>query len=73
MQAFVQPEILNESNQYSCEKCKKKCDAHKGLKFKSFPYLLTIQMKRFEFDYSVMHRIKVNDRSVFLMKSFVEL
>ncbi|CAG0917184.1 unnamed protein product [Notodromas monacha] len=65
LQAFVQPEILNESNQYFCEKCNKKCDAHKGLKFKSFPYLLTIQMKRFEFDYSLMHRIKVNDRVSF--------
>ncbi|KAJ8315140.1 hypothetical protein KUTeg_007290 [Tegillarca granosa] len=29
LDAFVQPEILNDSNQYFCEKCNKKCDAHK--------------------------------------------
>ena len=34
-----------------------------GLKFLEFPYLLTLQLKRFDFDYSTMHRIKLNDRS----------
>ena len=29
MNAFVQPETLEGSNQYFCEKCDKKCDAHK--------------------------------------------
>ena len=38
-----------------------------GLKFISFPYLLTLQMKRFDFDYSTMHRIKLNDRFVLLV------
>ena len=33
-----------------------------GLKFKQFPYLLTLQLKRFDFDYQSMHRIKLNDR-----------
>ena len=35
-----------------------------GLKFKRFPYLLTLQLKRFDFDYSTMHRIKLNDRYI---------
>ncbi|XP_005108001.1 ubiquitin carboxyl-terminal hydrolase 47 [Aplysia californica] len=65
MNAFVQPETLDGSNQYFCEKCNKKCDAHKGLKFVSFPYLLTLQLKRFDFDYATMHRIKLNDRMTF--------
>lgn len=65
MRAFVQPEILEGRDQYFCEKCNKKCDAHKGLKFLSFPYLLTLQMKRFDFDYNTMHRIKLNDRMTF--------
>jgi len=34
-----------------------------GLKFLTFPYLLTMQLKRFDFDYTTMHRIKLNDRS----------
>ena len=51
--------------QYFCEKCNKKCDAHKGLKFLQFPYLLTLQLKRFDFDYNTMHRIKLNDKMTF--------
>ncbi|XP_029642939.1 ubiquitin carboxyl-terminal hydrolase 47 isoform X1 [Octopus sinensis] len=63
--AFVQPETLAGSNQYFCEKCGRKCDAHKGLKFVSFPYLLTLQLKRFDFDCNTMHRIKLNHRMTF--------
>jgi ubiquitin carboxyl-terminal hydrolase 47 len=62
---FITPETLSESNQYDCERCGKKCDAHKGLKFTSFPYLLTLQLKRFDFDYITMSRIKLNDRMTF--------
>lgn len=65
LRAFVQPETLDGNNQYHCEKCNKKCDAHKGLKFMKFPYLLTLHLKRFDFDYSSMHRIKLNDKVVF--------
>lgn len=36
-----------------------------GLKFTRFPYMLTLQLKRFDFDYSSMHRIKLNDRMTF--------
>ncbi|XP_029438913.1 ubiquitin carboxyl-terminal hydrolase 47 isoform X1 [Rhinatrema bivittatum] len=65
LHAFVQPEILDGPNQYFCERCKKKCDARKGLRFLHFPYLLTLQLKRFDFDYTTMHRIKLNDRMTF--------
>jgi ubiquitin carboxyl-terminal hydrolase 47 len=65
LRAFVQPETLEGNNQYLCEKCNKKCDAHKGLKFIKFPYLLTLHLKRFDFDYNTMHRIKLNDKVVF--------
>ncbi|CAG9864755.1 unnamed protein product [Phyllotreta striolata] len=65
LRAFVQPETLDGSNRYHCEKCDKKCDAHKGLKFTKFPYLLTLHLKRFDFDYNTMHRIKLNDKVVF--------
>ncbi|KAL4613541.1 ubiquitin carboxyl-terminal hydrolase 47 isoform X1, partial [Arapaima gigas] len=65
LQAFIQPETLDGPNQYFCECCKKKCDARKGLRFLHFPYLLTLQLKRFDFDYTTMHRIKLNDRMTF--------
>ncbi|XP_046413365.1 ubiquitin carboxyl-terminal hydrolase 47 isoform X1 [Neodiprion fabricii] len=65
LRAFVQPETLDGTNQYHCEKCNKKCNAHKGLKFSKFPYLLTLHLKRFDFDYNTLHRIKLNDKVTF--------
>lgn len=65
LRAFVQPEILEGNNQYHCETCNKKCDAHKGLKFTKFPYILTLHLKRFDFDYQTFHRIKLNDKVTF--------
>ncbi|XP_071555932.1 ubiquitin carboxyl-terminal hydrolase 47 isoform X1 [Temnothorax nylanderi] len=65
IKAFVQYETLEGTNQYHCEKCNKKCDAHKGLKFTKFPYLLTLHLKRFDFDYKTFHRIKLNDKVTF--------
>ncbi|XP_011632644.1 ubiquitin carboxyl-terminal hydrolase 47 [Pogonomyrmex barbatus] len=65
IRAFVQYETLEGTNQYHCEKCDKKCDAHKGLKFTKFPYLLTLHLKRFDFDYKTFHRIKLNDKVTF--------
>ena len=62
LQAFVQPELLQGNDQYFCEKCDKKCNAHKGLKFMKFPYLLTLHLMRFDFDYNTMHRIKLSDK-----------
>ncbi|XP_059615711.1 ubiquitin carboxyl-terminal hydrolase 47 isoform X2 [Phlebotomus argentipes] len=65
LRAFVQPETLEEGNQYSCETCNKKCNAHKGLKFSQFPYILTLHLKRFDFDYMTLRRIKLNDKVTF--------
>ncbi|KOC63118.1 Ubiquitin carboxyl-terminal hydrolase 47, partial [Habropoda laboriosa] len=65
LRAFVQYETLEGSNQYHCEKCNKKCDAHKGLKFTKFPYLLTLHLKRFDFDFKTYHRIKLNNKVTF--------
>lgn len=73
MRAFVQYETLEGTNQYHCEKCNKKCDAHKGLKFTKFPYLLTLHLKRFDFDYKTFHRIKLNDKYVNCMQYYVDL
>lgn len=62
LEAFVKYETLEGNNQYFCEKCDKKSDAHKGLKFTKFPYILTLQLKRFDFDQNAFHRIKLNDK-----------
>ncbi|EGD73850.1 hypothetical protein PTSG_05545 [Salpingoeca rosetta] len=65
MHKFVEVERMEGDNQYHCERCDKKVDALKGLKFKKFPYLLTLQLKRFDFDYTTLRRIKLNSRFEF--------
>lgn len=61
LEYFLKPEILDGDNQYCCQSCDKKVDAVKGLKFERLPYLLSLQLKRFDFDYETFQRIKLND------------
>jgi ubiquitin carboxyl-terminal hydrolase 47 len=61
LEAFVQPELLSGDSQYFCEKCACKVDALKGLKIEKFPPILTFQLKRFDFDYQTMRRVKLTD------------
>eukprot|EP01117_Protostelium_nocturnum_P014334 TRINITY_DN5452_c0_g1_i3.p1 TRINITY_DN5452_c0_g1~~TRINITY_DN5452_c0_g1_i3.p1 ORF type:complete len:1042 (-),score=382.12 TRINITY_DN5452_c0_g1_i3:49-3174(-) len=58
--AFVNFEILNENNQYFCEKCQTKRDASKGILFKSLPKVLIFSLGRFEFDYREDKRKKIS-------------
>eukprot|EP01118_Nematostelium_gracile_P007705 TRINITY_DN2517_c0_g1_i1.p1 TRINITY_DN2517_c0_g1~~TRINITY_DN2517_c0_g1_i1.p1 ORF type:complete len:610 (+),score=142.53 TRINITY_DN2517_c0_g1_i1:98-1927(+) len=62
---FVTAEVLDGDNQFKCEKCDKRVDALKGLKFSSFPYLLSLQLKRFHFDLEMFRRVKLNDKVTF--------
>ena len=62
---FIKPETLDEGNQYFCNNCQSKQDAVKGLKFKKLPYILVMQLKRFDLDYETMQRIKLNDKVTF--------
>ena len=61
LDTFVRPETLSGTNQYSCEKCACKRDAVKGLRFKAFPRVFVIQLKRFDLDYRTMTRKKISD------------
>jgi ubiquitin carboxyl-terminal hydrolase 47 len=65
IQSQLAVETLDGDNQYICEKCQDKRDIDKGLRYKKFPYLLTIQLKRFDFDYTTFARIKLNNRVPF--------
>ncbi|GAB4849247.1 Ubiquitin carboxyl-terminal hydrolase 25 [Ancistrocladus abbreviatus] len=47
MQKFFQPEILDGSNKYNCEKCKKLVRARKQMSILQAPNVLVIQLKRF--------------------------
>lgn len=53
--------MLDEDNQYMCEKCDKKVDALKRVVIKKLPRYLLCTLKRFEFDMDTMMRVKVND------------
>ena len=62
---FVSVEHLTGENQYFCEQCQAKQDARKGLKFKNFPPIFMLQLKRFDLDYNTFQRIKINDKVTF--------
>jgi len=65
IEAYQFEEHLSGSNQYFCEKCNCKVDARKGIKLLSTPDVLTLQLKRFDFNYHTLARIKVNNQLVF--------
>lgn len=62
LNSFVAYEVLDGNNMYNCANCAKACCAHKGFKFNKLPYILTFQLKRFEFDYERNKRLKLNDK-----------
>ena len=60
-QAFIQGDVLEDSNQYQCEKCDKKVDALKRTCLRKLPRYMITTLKRFEFDFDRMIRVKLND------------
>ena len=62
---YIKPEKLEGDNQYACPQCSRKTDAQKGISFSSFPYVLVLQLKRFDLDYNTMSRLKLNDKVTF--------
>ncbi|KAI9911423.1 hypothetical protein PsorP6_009220 [Peronosclerospora sorghi] len=65
IELFLRPEVLEHENQWMCERCHVKRDAIKGLKFSKLPYILMLQLKRFDFDYATMTRIKLHNQVTF--------
>ena len=62
IRAFVQYELLNGENKYECSNCGVLRDARKGLCFQKLPYLMCVQLRRSEYDFSIMARKKINDK-----------
>ena len=67
--AYVRPEILDGDNKYYAECVGKKVTAIKGLKFGKLPQIMSVQLKRFVYDFSgnSMVQKKVNDKVSFPM------
>uniref|UniRef100_A0A1E5RHD3 ubiquitinyl hydrolase 1 n=1 Tax=Hanseniaspora osmophila TaxID=56408 RepID=A0A1E5RHD3_9ASCO len=63
-QNYIEVETLDGENQYQTEGYGLQ-DAEKGVIFESFPPVLYLQLKRFEYDFNFDRLIKINDRYEF--------
>lgn len=64
-QDYIQVETMDGDNQYFAGENFKLQDAKKGVIFESFPEVLHLQLKRFEYDIERDSMMKVNDRYEF--------
>lgn len=53
--------MLEGENAYLCDKCNTKVDTLKRICLKKLPNNLIIVLKRFEFDFDNMMKLKIND------------
>ena len=62
---YIKPEKLENNNKYFCEKCNKKVNAEKYLKFEKLPKILFIQLGRFYYDFNTQNRKKIHNKIPF--------
>jgi len=64
---YLEPEILDGDNKYFAESVGRKVDAIKGLKFSKLPQIMSVQLKRFVYDFTgpSIVQMKINDRVTF--------
>ncbi|XHG03146.1 hypothetical protein AWENTII_006465 [Aspergillus wentii] len=65
LQAYVEGEIMQGDNKYSCTSCGRHVDAVKRACLKEVPDNLIFHLKRFDFDMVTMMRNKINDEFQF--------
>lgn len=61
---YIEMELMNGENQYAAQDYGLQ-DAQKGVIFESFPPVLHLQLKRFEYDFNYDQMVKVNDKYEF--------
>ena len=61
LDTLTEGELMNGDNCIFCAQCKKKIPAVKSQKFKTLPRMLIFVLKRFEFDYDTLKKVKIND------------
>jgi len=61
LQELVKGDLLEGENAYFCEACDAKVNALKRITLKKLPKHLIFVLKRFEYDYDRMQRVKIND------------
>ena len=57
---YFRTEVMDGDNKINCEQCNMKRTCHKHLQLKSLPNNLVFSLKRFEFDYDMMSKYKLN-------------
>jgi hypothetical protein len=72
LSSFVEGEMLEGDNAYQCNECNKKVNTLKRACLKRLPNNLIMVLKRFEFDYDIMAKVKVNDYCEFPTKLNME-
>ena len=68
----MEGEVLEKDNAYQCDHCDSKVKAVRRVCVKTLPNVLFLVMRRFEFDYDSMRKLKVNDRCEFPMELDME-
>jgi len=58
---YIKGETLEGDNKYFCEQYNRKIKALKRCLIKKLPNTLILTLKRFEFDYNLMQKVKIND------------
>jgi ubiquitin C-terminal hydrolase len=65
---YIKPDILEGENMYFCDQFNRKMRVKKRCSLKTLPHHFIITLKRFEFDYNTMTRLKINDYFEFPME-----
>eukprot|EP01119_Soliformovum_irregulare_P011982 TRINITY_DN3073_c1_g1_i2.p1 TRINITY_DN3073_c1_g1~~TRINITY_DN3073_c1_g1_i2.p1 ORF type:complete len:1102 (+),score=434.53 TRINITY_DN3073_c1_g1_i2:50-3355(+) len=68
LEQFVSFETLTGREQYQCDSCQQKSDADKGVIFREFPPILIFSLNRFEYDFELDKRKKLNRNFPFPLK-----
>jgi len=68
---YIELETLTGDNQYEADGFGKQ-DAERGVRFTSYPPVLTIHLKRFEFEPRSLSMVKINDRFEFPIRINLE-
>lgn len=69
---MIKGDSLEDDNAYFCELCQKKVSAVKRMCIKKLPNHLILVLKRFDFDFDLMAKNKVNDKCEFPMEMSLE-
>ena len=72
LEAFVKADILDGDNKYQCSQCNQMVDARKYACLGRLPDNLVFSLKRFDFDFETLTRVKVHDYFEFPQSLSVE-